>query len=54
MKPKQKFELRLQGTIHQIMKSLADWAESLTPKEKSELRKALEVAARPLGREGVL
>jgi hypothetical protein len=40
-----KFQIRLRGSIHEILKSLADWAESLSPEEKAELRKALEAAA---------
>jgi hypothetical protein len=47
---KRKFKIRLHGSIHEIMKSLADWAESLTPKEKSELRKALKQQLSAKGR----
>jgi hypothetical protein len=50
MKPKQKFELRLQGTIHQIMKSLARWASALSPTEKVELREALKQQLSAKGR----
>jgi hypothetical protein len=33
--------VKLKGTPQEIMKSLADWAEGLSPEEKAELRKGL-------------
>jgi Zn finger protein HypA/HybF involved in hydrogenase expression len=40
---KRKFRLVLTGDIRTIMKSLADWAENLSPEEKEQLNEEKQV-----------